>query len=248
MPNSIFSLFPTPNELLAASEIDVERAVLRVYQERTDDQLRRMTTAQAIANELFETGGYPYDIGKRNEVNRVINRASKKLEDAGLIQEPDPYNGKNGYRTISDEGRKALGRTDFIAAKVRAQFSREMFHPSLPNAAWNSFRAGDYDTAVFETFKALESAIRKKGAGRNGITDSDHGVKLMGKAFDPQSGPLSDKSTTVGRRERRCDLFTGAFGELRNPKAHGDPTITDPLIAVEEMMSAGMLQRIVDAA
>jgi hypothetical protein len=50
------------------------------------------------------------------------------------------------------------------------------------------------------------------------------------------------------RRERRCELFTGAFGELRNPKAHGDPTIADPLVAVEELMSAGMLQRIVDAA
>jgi hypothetical protein len=34
----------------------------------------------------------------------------------------------------------------------------------------------------------------------------------------------------------------------RNPKAHGDPTITDPLVAVEELMAAGMLQRIVDAA
>ncbi len=48
----------------------------------------------------------------------------------------------------------------------------------------------------------------------------------------------------------RCagELFTGAFGELRNPKAHGDPTITDPLVAVEEMMAVGTLQRIVDNA
>jgi hypothetical protein len=35
---------------------------------------------------------------------------------------------------------------------------------------------------------------------------------------------------------------------LRNPKAHGGPTITDTLIAVEEMMIAGALQRIVDNA
>jgi hypothetical protein len=26
-------------------------------------------------------------------------------------------------------------------------------------AAWNSFRSGDYDTAVFEAFKAVEGAV-----------------------------------------------------------------------------------------
>jgi hypothetical protein len=34
----------------------------------------------------------------------------------------------------------------------------------------------------------------------------------------------------------------------KNPKAHGDPTIIDPLVAVEEMMTAGALLRIVDRA
>jgi uncharacterized protein (TIGR02391 family) len=207
-----------------------------------------MTTAQAIAIELFETGGYPYDAAKRSDIDRLIGRVSRKLEDAGLIEEPDYTNGKNGYRRITDEGRRANSTVDFVAAKVRSQFSREIFHPSLPDAAWNAFRSGDYDTAVFEAFKAVESAVRKKGAGINGITGSEHGVALMKKAFDPKSGPLADKSATLPRRERRRELFTGAIGELRNPKAHGDPSITDPLVAVEEMMSAGTLQRIVDAA
>jgi hypothetical protein len=37
-------------------------------------------------------------------------------------------------------------------------------------------------------------------------------------------------------------LFTGAFGELRNPKAQGDPTKAEPLVSVEEMMTAGTLR------
>src|SRR5262249_54743820 len=117
------------------------------------------------------------------------------------------------------------------------------------DAAWNSFRSGDYDTAVFEAFKAVEAAILKKGVGKNGIVPGDHGVPLMRKAFDPKSGPLTDMSARPpSRKDRRGELFTGAFGELRNRKAHGDATITDPLIAVEEMMTAGALQRIVDNA
>jgi len=45
----------------------------------------------------------------------------------------------------------------------------------------------------------------------------------MQKAFDPKSGPLTDMSARPpSRQNRRCELFTSAFGELRNPKAHGD--------------------------
>jgi hypothetical protein len=40
----------------------------------------------------------------------------------------------------------------------------------------------------------------------------------------------------------------GAMGELRNPKGHNDPSITDTLTAVEEMMTAGALLRIADGA
>lgn len=59
---------------------------------------------------------------------------------------------------------------------------------------------------------------------------------------------LSDMGAPRSRRDWRCELFTGAFGELRNPKAHQDPTITDPPVAVEEMMVASTLPRIVDCA
>lgn len=41
------------------------------------------------------------------------------------------------------------------------------------------------------------------------------------------------------------ELFNTSGGELRNPKAHSDPTITDPLVAIEEMMTASVLLRIV---
>jgi len=106
----------------------------------------------------------------------------------------------------------------------------------------NSFCAGDYDTAVFEAFKAVETAVRKKG----GYQDSDFGVELMSKAFHPDQGLLRDQQAARSRRERRQELFKGAIGELRNPKAHGDPTISDPRLAIEEIMTASMLLRIVD--
>jgi len=118
-----------------------------------------------------------------------------------------------------------------------------MFHPELPEASWNAFSSGDYDTAIFEAYKAIEVAVHKKG----GFT-TEFGAALMKGAFDPNTGPLRDKTASPSRRKARCELFTGAFGEIRNPKAHNDPTITDTLVAVEELMTAGVLRRIVDSA
>lgn len=207
-----------------------------------------MTTREAISNALWETGGYIYDPNSRNPVEKVILRTWRSLEDNGLIEEPDAHNGRNGFRILSEKGRAALTTFDFEATRSRSRFTRDMFHPALPDAAWDAFRAENYDAAVFEAFKAVEIAVRNKGLGKNRITQDDHGVLLMKKAFESNHGPLTDMKAKPGRRERRCELFTGALGELRNPKAHQDPTITDPLVAVEEIMTAGALLRIVDRA
>ncbi len=248
MANAILALFPTADRLLEAIEIEIERAVLMRVVEFCADSTHPMVTRDSVYNQLFERGGYHYDVHKRGEVEKAIGRAWKALEDDGLIEEPDFYNGKNGFRIPSAKGKAAAAAVDFPAAMTRGRFTRDMFHPSLPAAAWNAFRVGDNDTAVFEALKAVEIAVRNKGLGKNGIAGSDYGVSLMKKAFDRNAGPLTDMNASAARRDRRCEFFCGAIGELRNPKAHQDPAITDPLVAVEEMMVASTLLRIVDNA
>jgi hypothetical protein len=246
--NIILTLFPTADRLLEATDVEIERAVLLHVVESCADPMRRMVARDGVKIELFERGGYDYDVRKRTDIEKAIGRAWKRLEDVGWLEEPDFDNGKNGFRIPSEKGKATAAAFDFAAAMTRGSFSRKMFHPLLPDAAWHAFRAGDHDTAVFEAFKAVEIAVRKKGAGKNGIVTTDHGVDLMKKAFDPNAGPLSDRGASRPRRARRCELFTGALGELRNPKAHHDLTITDPLVAVEGMMVASALLRIVDTA
>jgi uncharacterized protein (TIGR02391 family) len=244
LTNIIIELFPTADRLLEATEVEVERVLLRLVIDVAKDQMRRWVTRDGIVIELFGRGGYAYDHGKKLAIEKAVSRAWKTLEKADLIEEPDPDNGKNGYRVATNSGRAAIAVVDFEAAKVRSMFARSMFHPALPDAAWNAFRVGDYDTAVFEAFKSVEVAVRKKSK----FAEADHGNMLMTKAFNPENGPLTDMAAPQSRREARRDLFKGALGELRNPKGHNDPTITDTLIAVEEMMTAGALLRIVDSA
>jgi hypothetical protein len=112
-----------------------------------------MATRDGTVTELFGIGGYNYDAGKKLAVERKISRAWRALENANLIEEPDADNGKNGFRVISAAGRAVNTDENLAAAMLRTRFRRDMFHASLPDAAWNAFEAGDYDTAVFETFQ-----------------------------------------------------------------------------------------------
>jgi uncharacterized protein (TIGR02391 family) len=241
--NAILRIFPTADLLIAGLPAPIQRAVLRHIVEFTNSKMHPMTTCNDVVTRLLEHGGYAYDVAKRRAVETSISRAWKALEDYGLVEPPDIDNGKNGYRIVTEKGLALDSESDFEAAVVRGSISRALFHPALPDAAWNAFTSGDYDTAVFEAFKAIEIAVRTKG----GFSSTDFGAAMMQKAFDPVTGPLTNAAATPQRRKRRCELFTGAFDELRNPKAHGDPTITNPLLAVEEMMIAGALRRIVDA-
>lgn len=237
----IIEALPTADRLLELTEGELERVLLRFIAAAADDPLRRSgATCEGVITELFSPPA-GYDVRQQALVRKAVNRAWRGLEAAGLIEEPDPYNGKNGYRIVSEEGRAVKTNVDLQAAQARGWLKRELLDPALHGAAMNAFAAGDYDTAVFEAFKAVENAVRKKG----GYPVTDFGVELMRKAFDPASGPLRDPSAKKGRLEARRNLFTGAMGELRNPKAHGDPTITDPREAIEEMMSASLLLRIV---
>lgn len=247
MPNSpitvITSIYPAPEAFLQLSEVEVERVLLRYVAAASADRLQRTAQRDGIFSELTGLSGYQCDFRQRELIGKSILRAWKVLEDTGLIEEPDATNGKNGHRVISEKGKAADQGNDFAAAKIRSQFKREHF-PFLPNASWNAFRAGDYDSAVFEAFKAIEAAVRKKAS----LSSSDFGASLMDKAFDPANGPLASTTAAPPRRNARRNLFKGAFGELRNPIAHGDPTITEPLLAVQEMMTASLLLRIVDDA
>lgn len=72
-------------------------------------------------------------------------------------------------------------------------------------------------------------------------------TKLMRAAFDPNAGPLTDKDAPASEREALAHFFTGAIGYFRNPAAHHDVGLDNPIIAREMIMVASNLLRIADA-
>jgi uncharacterized protein (TIGR02391 family) len=235
--DQILFQLPTAERFLELTEGELELVLLYSIKDGTSST-ERMFTRDGTLSELYRlTGGY--DMRSRADVERVLRRAWRSLEDAELIEEPDPTNGRNGYRVVSKKGREVTTRVDLEAAKTRGWLSPELLHADLVGAPLSAFQSGYYDSAVFEAFKTVENKVRKLG----GYSDTDIGVELMKKAFDPTTGPLTDRSAPIIRQRARQSLFAGAMGALRNPKAHGDPTITDPREAIEELMTASLLIR-----
>jgi uncharacterized protein (TIGR02391 family) len=95
---------------------------------------------------------------------------------------------------------------------------------------------------VFQATKAVEVYVREK----TGLAD-ELGTKLMRKAFDKNSGPLTDANADEGEREAMAHLFAGAIGVSKNPQSHRDVNVDDPTEAMEIIMLANRLLKIVDA-
>ena len=119
---------------------------------------------------------------------------------------------------------------------------RRVLHPSIVHKVYPTFLRGDYDTAVFQSFKEVEVAVRKAG----GYTNADIGTNLMRKAFKPGDGPLSDSNSHPGEQQSLSDLFAGAIGCYKNPNSHRDVEIKAE-DAVEMISLASHLLKIVDS-
>lgn len=242
MVREIVVAAPTGVSLLGLTDRELMDVLLRCIGAVTDDPVRRMVSLQGVLVSLFPPSG-PYAISQRANIEQKITRAWRALEGAQLIEEPDATNGANGYRVISANGRQVGTDVNHESARNRAWLTSDKLHSALRGTCFRTFANGDYDIAVFEAFKVVEGVVKTRSGA---AAPRDFGVNLMEDAFRQTSGPLTDQAAQANQQNARRNLFMGAMGEFRNRTGHGgaQAVITDPLEAIEQIMFASALLRL----
>jgi uncharacterized protein (TIGR02391 family) len=233
-------LVPDPEVLIQLEPEELGALLLQALASRPPNE--RMFHTSNYESELFGSSNLAYPRTHQDKVLFAIREAFAWLEGQALIIPADSMNGRNGWRVIGRRGRRLTTPTEWEAYRKASLLPKQLLHSSILETVYLTFIRGDYETAVFQAFKLVEVNVRIAA----NLSNEDVGVKLMRKAFDKNSGPLTDPSAEEGEREALAHLFAGAIGSYKNPHSHRTVTISDASDAVEMIMLASHLLKIVD--
>ena len=142
---------------------------------------------------------------------------------------------KKGFRFPEREFRRVV--------KEYALMPETYVHPLIVKKSFSLLNEGQFESAVLQAFKTIETRIRKK----INATAEEYGVKLIRKAFNPEIGPLTDYELPKAEREAFCNYIAGAFGFYKNPCSHRDIEL-DFISAFDRIVVASDLLKAVESA
>jgi len=236
---------PEVEALLALQPEELGAKLLFLVRARLTQEPSFMPHLGNMQNEMQggRHDGWPtYPVHRSADVELAIAEAWAWLQAQGLLVDAPGMNGGNGFRVLSRRARTFENEAEFANYAVSRMLPREALHPRIAQTVWLAFMRSEFDVAVFQAMKAVEVAVREAAA-----LPGELGVRLMRQAFHPKTGPLTDMEAEEGEREALAALFAGAIGSFKNPHSHRDVQLADPRAAVEIIMLANHLLRIVES-
>lgn len=180
--------------------------------------------------------------GNNNEALHLLAEAWSWLKTEGYLAD-DPQDSSNGWCFITRKGMSINSIDDFKTFSHIRLLPKDSLSPILQKHVYGLFMRGEFEKAVFEAYKAVEVKMRECA----GWADTEIGVSLARKAFNPTSGVLTDQSISdTGEKQAYSDLFAGALGIFKNPSSHRYVDYTDPVTVTGLILFANSLIQIIE--
>lgn len=180
---------------------------------------------------------------KAEKISEVLSEAWSWLEREGFLAPSADVSGSGSKLDfVTRRGRKIKLKDDFKQFTHLNLLPRNVLDPILSKKVWSSYIRGEFETAIFSAFKEVEIRMRKAA----GASNKDITVNLARKAFNPETGVLTDKEAESGEKQACMELFSGVIGFYKSPSSHRDVDYEDPITAVSLILLANNLLKIID--
>jgi hypothetical protein len=178
---SLASMFPDPEQLLQLSAEELAWIILTILNSYNEEEFRQLANHHTFT--IHETRPYAR---LQEEVKTVLVEGWAWLERECLIA---PRPGASADLFILTRKAKQITSMPEFEGYRRGNLLAGMLHPLIEPESKAAFLRGEYETAIFNTFKEVEVMVRTAG----GFSSTDLGVALMNEAFKPVVGPLTEK-------------------------------------------------------
>jgi len=207
---SLLQMFGQPADLIDL-EAEELAAILLPW---LPTESRAAFTLTGLIHDLYPAAGGGFAAHTKREVTVALAEAIDWLIARGLVMH-DPEQ-SSSWMHLTRLGQRVRVGDAFKAFRKGQVLPAVLLQSALYSKIRHLFLRGDHDTAVFQAFKEIEVAVRRVG----GFGDEVVGKALMTRAFNPEDGPLADKSVIKTEREAEMMLFVGAVGHAKNPFSH----------------------------